>query len=269
MITRLTDDNKSKVLDLLSIKPLENIVLIADCTQLLQWCDVRFKEKNESIQSVFSVYKDLDFLAGAFWALDTEALASIVSDFEKVISNREMVLICTEHQLEVLKPLAETLDPIEERQMILDTCETVNTWGDANPEKFSREDAEELRELYRICGTPAWTAQAMDLGPFFGIRIDDKIVSVAGVHYVTEYGAELGNVATHPDYRGKGYASHCVKEVVCDLEKLTPTVFLHFIEDNTPAKRLYEKMGFRYSEVDPIYFVKVKFKSDIFSKQDQ
>ena len=149
--------------------------------------------------------------------------------------------------------------------MIHETCNQLDSWGAAEPQLLGSDDTEELAELYRLCGTPAWTSEAMKFGPFVGIREENKIVSVAGVHFVTEYGAEVGNVATHPDFRGKGYASECVKSVICAIEDKTPVVVLHFFMDNIPAQRLYENMGFKYSEVDPVYFTRIKFNDDIFS----
>jgi len=256
---------KERLLDLLSKKPLENIIMIADCTQLLPWCGVRILIEDDSLCAAFSLYKDLDFLAGAFWTENTECLRDLIVDSEESLKGRDLVFICTQQQLELIRLLAQTINPIQERQMVLDTCEEVNSWGSEEPEPLDLKDEDELRALYRICGTPAWTSQAMNLGPFYGIRKDSQIVAVAGVHFVTKYGAELGNVATHPKYRGKGFASECVKKVVCELEKLTPTVVLHFFDENTAAKALYLNMGFRYSETDPVYFTKIRFKNEVFS----
>jgi ribosomal protein S18 acetylase RimI-like enzyme len=261
----MDDTNESEVLDTLTSKPLENIILIADCTQLRPWCDVRIDIENNKIKSVFSLYKDLDFLAGAFWTKKTEDIMELLVDYEREISGKEMVLICTKEQLEIIRPLADTLVPIAEHQMIHETCNQLNSWGSAEPVILGTEDTKELAELYRICGTPAWTPEAMKFGPFFGIRENKRIVSVAGVHFVTEYGSEIGNVATHPDFRGRGYASKCVKSAICAIEEVTPIVVLHFFMDNIPAQKLYENMGFKYSEVDPVYFTKIKFNHDIFS----
>ena len=73
---------------------------------------------------------------------------------------------------------------------------------------------------------------------------------------MTPYGTEIGNVATHPDHLRKGYAAACIKSVVEDVLKDSNLVLLHYFEDNTPAQRLYEKMGFKYSDADPVFFVK-------------
>jgi predicted GNAT family acetyltransferase len=122
-------------------------------------------------------------------------------------------------------------------------------------------EAEEMRELYRICGTPAWTPNALNLGPFFGVRNKEgKLVSVAGVHFVTKFGAEIGNIATHPEYRRKGFAACCTAAVTKELLKDSACVLLHFFEENVSAQKMYEKMGFVYSEADPVFFTKTTMK---------
>jgi predicted GNAT family acetyltransferase len=133
------------------------------------------------------------------------------------------------------------------------TCEC-----DTTPIKMTNDYASELKELYRECGTPAWTASALELGPFYGIIKDEAVVSVAGVHYVTPHGTEIGNVATHPNHRRKGYAEACMKAVVDEVLEESSCAILHYFADNKPAQRLYERMGFEYSPVDPVYFVKAR-----------
>ena len=125
------------------------------------------------------------------------------------------------------------------------------------PVRLAIDHAEKLRELYRLSGTPAWTPNALDLGPFYGIIENDGTISaVAGVHYMTPFGTEIGNIATHPDHKRKGYAAACIKAVVDDVLETSDLVVLHYFADNIPAQKLYEKMGFKYSEADPVYFVR-------------
>jgi predicted GNAT family acetyltransferase len=96
----------------------------------------------------------------------------------------------------------------------------------------------------------------MTLGPFYGIvESNGTIVSVAGVHFATPYGTEIGNIATHPKHRRKGYAAACIKAVVDDVLSTSDLAILHYFAINAPAQSLYERMGFRYSKADPVYFV--------------
>ena len=149
------------------------------------------------------------------------------------------------------------IKPIEERQMMADRNTQLKCDCKEVPVRLSMKDAEQLKELYRLSGTPAWTPNALNLGPFFGIVEDGgSITAVAGVHYVTPFGTEIGNIATHPEHRRKGYAAACLKAVVEEVLKESELVILHYFTENTPAQRLYENMGFEYSAADPVYFVR-------------
>ncbi len=260
-IVTLSDDLVDDVLSILAEDSLSNIVMIADCTQLREWCDVRVLIREGSIDAVFSLYSDLDFLATAFWCRDVESLRQVMADYSERLVGKEFVAICTKDQLGQFSEACVILKPIEERQMIADRTTKLQCDCEAKPVKLSMKDAEQLKELYRLSSIPAWTPNAMNLGPFYGMVEDDgKITSVAGVHYVTPYGTEIGNIATHPDHRRKGYAAACLKAVVEDVLEISELVILHYYSDNTPAQRLYEKMGFEYSEADPVYFVQATCK---------
>lgn len=256
-IEPLSDGNIKNVLDILSEDPLSNIVLIADCTQLRDWCDVRILTNNGSIDAIFSLYSDLDFLATAFWCRNVESLIEIMKDYSNLLVRKEFIAICTEEQLNQFGEACVILKPVKERQMIADKTTKLYCECKQTPERLNINHADQLRNLYRLSGTPAWTPNAMNLGPFYGIIENDGTISaVAGVHYMTSYGTEIGNVATHPDHMRKGYAAACIKAVVDDVLKTSELVVLHYFKDNIPAQKLYEKMGFKYSDADPVYFVK-------------
>ena len=256
-IQPLTDRLLDDVLKILAEDSLSNIVLIADCTQLREWCDIRVLIENGRIDAVFSLYSDLDFLATAFWCRNVKALQAIMGDYSDRLVGKEFVAICTREQLDQFGKACVILSPTKERQMVADRTTELQCDCKSTPVKLSMKETDKLKELYRLTGTPAWTPNAMNLGPFYGIVEDDgTIAAVAGVHYVTPYGAEIGNIATHPDYRRRGYAAACLKAVSEEVLEGSERVILHFFADNTPARRLYENMGFVYSEADPVYFVK-------------
>jgi len=249
-----------ELLGILAAKPLANITLIADCTQLKPWCDIRILKQNGKPTAAFSLYHDLDFLAGAFWAEGSASLLTLLHDLNDQIRGKSLVIICNDDQLRILSAVCDNVEPLRERQMIADNSSNLIEWGDSLPEKLSPLDAVDLRKLYINCGIPAWTPNVLELGPFYGIRdANENIVCVAGVHYVTRFGAEIGNVATHPGYRRRGLASSCIRAVADELLSDIPLVILHFFEENRPAQLLYERMGFSYSKSDPVYFTKVEF----------
>jgi len=196
-IEPLSDANIDEVLEILSQDPLSNIVMIADCTQLRDWCDVRILTNNGRIDAMFSLYSDLDFLATAFWCRNVESLTDIMADYSDQLVGKEFIAICNKEQLKQFGEACVIVRPIKERQMIADRLTKLHCECKQKPKRLTIDHADQLRELYRLSGIPAWTPNAMNLGPFYGIIEDDGTISaVGGVHYMTPYGTVIVIVAT-------------------------------------------------------------------------
>ena len=106
----------------------------------------------------------------------------------------------------------------------------------------------EIRELYRTDnGADAFAPYQLATGYFYGVQQDGNLVSVAGVHLAslhTSIGA-IGNVFTHPAYRGRGFAGRCVSAVVEALQADgISTIILNVEQSNLGAVRVYERLGF-------------------------
>ncbi|MBC7259239.1 MAG: GNAT family N-acetyltransferase [Chloroflexi bacterium] len=109
----------------------------------------------------------------------------------------------------------------------------------------------ELQSLYRLYAEARFSPYQLMDGIFYGVERDGRLVAVAGTHLVSEtYGvAAIGNVFTHPDYRGRGYALACTAAVLRDLAARIPTIVLNVGAENETARRVYTKLGFaRYCE---------------------
>jgi len=81
---------------------------------------------------------------------------------------------------------------------------------------------------------------------YYGVRESGELVSVAGVHvYSPRYRvAALGNIATHPDYRGRGDGTTATAKVCKSLLCEIDNIGLNVKVDNTSAIRCYERLGF-------------------------
>jgi ribosomal protein S18 acetylase RimI-like enzyme len=109
-------------------------------------------------------------------------------------------------------------------------------------------DVPDLQALYAFGGGDAFSPQEIERGIFCGIRQRDKIVAVAGTHVVSASGriAALGNIMTHPDWRGRGLASMVTSAVVARLiDRGVSTIGLSVSRENHAAIRVYEKLGFK------------------------
>lgn len=83
------------------------------------------------------------------------------------------------------------------------------------------------------------------LGNYYGIRQEGKLVAIAGERVRLEGFTEVSAICTDPAYTGRGYAQQLTAHVCrVNLERgITP--FLHVLETNLRAIRIYEYLGFR------------------------
>lgn len=84
-------------------------------------------------------------------------------------------------------------------------------------------------------------------GYFYGVRVEGTLRAVSGTHVVSKQAgiAALGNVFTHPAWRGRGLAKRATASLVeVLLETRIPTIVLNVSADNDPAVRMYRHLGF-------------------------
>jgi ribosomal protein S18 acetylase RimI-like enzyme len=104
----------------------------------------------------------------------------------------------------------------------------------------------ELNRLYQL-GFAAWLpSSAVAEGVYFGIRVNGSLVAAAGTHVVSRDArlAVVGNVLTHVDYRGRGYAKAVTSAVTAELLRYCDQVVLNVRSDNPPAIQAYRRLGY-------------------------
>ncbi len=113
--------------------------------------------------------------------------------------------------------------------------------------RLGADDVERLSALYSLGGGDAFSPTQVTQGVFYGVEQAGQLISVAGTHLVSDahsVGA-VGNVMTHPDHRGHGYATLTTYAVCAELVRRgIKTIVLNVRQDNAPAIRVYEKLGF-------------------------
>ena len=113
--------------------------------------------------------------------------------------------------------------------------------------RFTPDDAERLLAFYSIAYPDGYfDVNMLPRGFANGIVVDGAIVAASGVHCVsTDYRVGvLGNIATHPDWRGKGLASYLTACQAKDLQDKGCTVCLNVAKENSAAVHCYQKLGF-------------------------
>jgi len=105
----------------------------------------------------------------------------------------------------------------------------------------------ELNRLYQL-GFSAWLpANAIADGVYYGLRVGGRLVAAAGTHVVSPDArlAVVGNVMTHADFRGRGYAKAVTGAVTAELLRFCDQVVLNVRADNPPALAAYRRLGYQ------------------------
>ena len=82
------------------------------------------------------------------------------------------------------------------------------------------------------------------LGDFFGVKVEGRLVAMAGERMKPDGFTEVSGVCTHPDHRGRGYAGALMRLVAGRILDRGETPFLHAYASNRGAIALYETLGF-------------------------
>ena len=117
--------------------------------------------------------------------------------------------------------------------------------GDAR--RLRRENIGAVNALQSSEGFGFYSAAVLAEGAYYGVYVDQRLVSMAGTHAVapSQGLALVGNVMTHPRYRGQGYGTIATSAVTAELLKTCPDVLLTVNANNEAAIRLYERLGYR------------------------
>jgi RimJ/RimL family protein N-acetyltransferase len=104
----------------------------------------------------------------------------------------------------------------------------------------------ELNRLYQL-GFASWLpSTSIAEGVYYGVRVNGRLVAAAGTHVIGREArlAVVGNVLTHVDYRGRGYATAATGAVTAELLRTCDHVVLNVRSDNPPALQAYRRLGY-------------------------
>ena len=109
-------------------------------------------------------------------------------------------------------------------------------------------DAPALTRLHDTDPGAAFVVPAMLADQsFVGVWEDGDLVAAAGTHVLSDRHrvAAIGGVLTRPDRRGRGLGSKVTAGVCHRIAGRVDTIALNVHEGNEPARRAYERLGFR------------------------
>jgi ribosomal protein S18 acetylase RimI-like enzyme len=105
-------------------------------------------------------------------------------------------------------------------------------------------DAADMLDLARLTAPGPFAARTHTLGRFFGVRVDGRLVAMAGERMRFPGFTEVSGVCTHPDFRGRGLSAALCARVIAGIRERGEEPFLHAFADNHAAVALYVRLGF-------------------------
>lgn len=113
-------------------------------------------------------------------------------------------------------------------------------------ERLAPADIDDLNNLYQLGFRGGFPPSILEDGVYYGVRVRGRLVSAAGTHAINvrEGIAVVGNVMTHADYRGHGFAKTVTSAVTGELLQRVTDVTLNVHAGNDPAIAAYRRLGY-------------------------
>lgn len=118
---------------------------------------------------------------------------------------------------------------------------------DLNIRKLEAGDLVLINDLFQDAYPDNWFDRRMiETGKYLGYFNESRLTGIAGIHvYSSEYRiAALGNIATHPDFRGQKIAFKLTSALCHNLLDSVEIIGLNVSSDNKAALKCYKNIGF-------------------------
>ena len=107
----------------------------------------------------------------------------------------------------------------------------------------------QILALVAVTQPGPFAERTIELGAYYGMFDGERLVAMAGERMAAGPLREISGVCTHPDFQGRGFARRLVEMLIRLEMQRNEIPFLHVMQDNGHARRIYERMGFRRHQV--------------------
>ena len=119
-----------------------------------------------------------------------------------------------------------------------------------DPIQLGPQHAAQALELATLTRPGPFGLRTIELGDYFGFFEGDRLLAMGGERFYAGTYREISGVCTHPDFQGRGFARRLMNKLIRRQLQRNETPFLHVMRDNTLARDLYKRIGFRdYREI--------------------
>ncbi len=122
------------------------------------------------------------------------------------------------------------------------------SYGEGLARRLKVEDLDEFIRLKTVQGSMISKDLAKEIiskWRYYGLFINRLLVSIACRYIALPDVWIIGDVFTHPNFRGKGYAKIVTSAITRDAVMSGAKALLHVREDNVPAIKVYRRLGYK------------------------
>jgi GNAT superfamily N-acetyltransferase len=129
-------------------------------------------------------------------------------------------------------------------QMVCDAPVPETAPGGPELVELGSVDVPAMLELTAATQPGPFAARTYEMGRYLGVRVDGRLVAMAGERLRLAGATEISAVCTDPAFTGRGYARALMLPLMAKAVAEGQLPILHVKTENG-AKHLYEKLGFR------------------------
>jgi ribosomal protein S18 acetylase RimI-like enzyme len=123
---------------------------------------------------------------------------------------------------------------------------------------LGEKDIPAMLVLTELTKPGPFISRTIDFGGYMWIYRRGQLVSMAGKRLSPDPYVEVSAVCTHPDFLGKGLSAKVIQRVIKEIQAEGKTPFLHVYPENTPAIKVYSKLGFQPRSMLRVYLLEKK-----------
>lgn len=129
-------------------------------------------------------------------------------------------------------------------QMVLPERAEVGSPPPVEVTRLACEDAPDMVALTEAAFPGYFRMRTCEMGTYYGVRVDGRLVSMAGERMKFDRYVEVSGVCTLPGFTGRGYAAALILRLLQEHRRDGWISFLHLSASNMRALELYRRLGF-------------------------
>ncbi|PAW94624.1 hypothetical protein CKK33_14440 [Mucilaginibacter sp. MD40] len=116
---------------------------------------------------------------------------------------------------------------------------------DSSLTSLDDQHVEEMLALTKLTNPGPFLQRTIEFSNYTGVFTDGTLVAMAGHRMRPLPYVEISAVCTHPEHTGKGHAAKLLLEQARRIIAAGKIPFLHVLQENTGAIKVYERVGFK------------------------